>query len=252
MLLVIPAIEISDGKCVWCISGVEGTEQLYHELSDSPAKLGRLLRRENAKTLHITDKDSFNGKSGNREKIINIASAVDIPINLMADFKSLKSCRDYLDSGVYRILICRLLLEDPEGVAGLIEQYTQSRIAFCFIGNDHTMQINGNNIGLDDFIKRSEDAGGRRLLLREESWQPPLEPDIEYLRSLTDRTKLRISVFEGADTPEKLWKMQTLVRYGVDSVVIGRALYENSFPCQKVWRLIEAQLEPELQEKNKK
>jgi phosphoribosylformimino-5-aminoimidazole carboxamide ribotide isomerase len=36
--------------------------------------------------------------------------------------------------------------------------------------------------------------------------------------------------------------LQTLERYGVDSVILGRPLYENSFPCQALWRLNEENL----------
>jgi phosphoribosylformimino-5-aminoimidazole carboxamide ribotide isomerase len=34
--------------------------------------------------------------------------------------------------------------------------------------------------------------------------------------------------------------LQALIPIGIDSVIIGRALYENRFPCQKLWRLAES------------
>jgi phosphoribosylformimino-5-aminoimidazole carboxamide ribotide isomerase len=50
----------------------------------------------------------------------------------------------------------------------------------------------------------------------------------------------------GIGGPEQLWALQELKSIGIDSVVIGRALYENKFPCQGMWRSIEAKLEPDI------
>lgn len=50
----------------------------------------------------------------------------------------------------------------------------------------------------------------------------------------------------GIASPEQLWELQRSAPANVDSVVIGRALYENRFPCQGIWREIEAKLEPQI------
>ena len=46
--------------------------------------------------------------------------------------------------------------------------------------------------------------------------------------------------------PKQLWDLQQLTSIGLDSVIVGRALYENRFPCQRMWRTIEAKLEPSI------
>jgi phosphoribosylformimino-5-aminoimidazole carboxamide ribotide isomerase len=48
---------------------------------------------------------------------------------------------------------------------------------------------------------------------------------------------MSVTALGGIDSPAELWHVQDLIKYGVDSVVIGRAIFENKFPCQKIWRL---------------
>jgi phosphoribosylformimino-5-aminoimidazole carboxamide ribotide isomerase len=60
------------------------------------------------------------------------------------------------------------------------------------------------------------------------------------LRDLGEKTGMRITAAGGIEGLEDLLKLQELERCGVDSVVIGRALFENRFSCQGLWRLCEA------------
>jgi phosphoribosylformimino-5-aminoimidazole carboxamide ribonucleotide (ProFAR) isomerase len=62
MILVIPAIDLRNGKSVHMIQGEEGTESLYRGMSQNPLELSKLWRRENAKTIHINDLDSFDDR----------------------------------------------------------------------------------------------------------------------------------------------------------------------------------------------
>jgi phosphoribosylformimino-5-aminoimidazole carboxamide ribotide isomerase len=60
------------------------------------------------------------------------------------------------------------------------------------------------------------------------------------LRELGEKTGMRITASGGITGLEELLKVQDLEKAGVDSVVIGRALYENKFSCQGLWRRCEA------------
>jgi phosphoribosylformimino-5-aminoimidazole carboxamide ribotide isomerase len=79
------------------------------------------------------------------------------------------------------------------------------------------------------------------------SWEGTLQgPDLACLKEIADYSSMRITVGGGIGGPEQLWALQELRSIGIDSVVIGRALYENKFPCQGMWRSIEAKLEPDI------
>jgi len=64
--------------------------------------------------------------------------------------------------------------------------------------------------------------------------------DLKSLRLLGEKSGLRITASGGVGGLEDLLRIQELEPYGVDSVVIGRALYQNKFSCQALWRMCEA------------
>lgn len=90
-MLVIPVIDIKDGKCVRTIQGLSNSTEFY---SESPIKIAMLFRKENFKTIHITDLDgALHGNMKNFELIKEITKSVDIPIQLgggIRDFETAK------------------------------------------------------------------------------------------------------------------------------------------------------------------
>lgn len=247
MILIIPALQLIDGHCSLFVKGEAGTKSLYHRLSDRPAELCSLWRRENAKTIHITDYDSNYTKIfSNLDSIIFLADTVDIPFQVLANMRSVKECRYLLDNGIYRIAFGQLMLTDPEGVKELVKEYTPSRV----VGYVET--INGKvkfaefkNVCKDvEFIEEIKELGVQRIIYKDETWlNKDVGVNFDKLKQIGSDTKTRITVFEGVTRPAQLWRLNETFKYGVDSLVIGKALYENNFPCQKIWRMIEAELE---------
>ena len=79
-MLVIPVIDIKDGKCVRVIHELEEETHFY---CDSPVNVAKLFRRENFKAIHITDLDgAIYGEMRNYPIIKEITRSVDIPIQL--------------------------------------------------------------------------------------------------------------------------------------------------------------------------
>ena len=246
MILVIPAIELREGICAHSIKGEDGMESLYDCLSNNPIRLCNLLRKENAKTIHITDFDSYEYNRINTDSILFLAESLDIPVQLLSDFKNYNECRYFLDNGIYRIIISRLALTEPASVLKLIEEYSISRIIFSLWADDGIVKFKDTGIELTDqeFIRQIKKFDATRLVYAERNWiKSDSGPDYRKLKKLGEDSGLRITLFESIYQPEQLWELQTLKEYGIDSVIIGNALYENKFPCQKIWRLIEAQLE---------
>ncbi|TAL68445.1 MAG: hypothetical protein EPN82_10665 [Bacteroidetes bacterium] len=248
MLLVIPAMALHQGKCTFFVKGEIGTEETYFRYSDHPDKLCKLWRRENAKTIHITDLDVlFGGKNeSNLEQIISIAKSVDIPIQLLTEFKGFDECRDILDSGIYRVILFDLAYRNPDAIRELLWLYTPSRIAFLVNCLDGKIRFwNSEFIISDiDYVNFLKELGATRIIVRDEARFDTLEGiDVELLKRISDPERLKITAFGMVKTPEQLWQLQEYESLGIDSVIIGKPLYQNAFPCQKIWRLAEAELE---------
>lgn len=253
MILIIPAIDLEHGHCARCIAGEPGTENLYSVISDHPFELARLWRRENAKSIHITDHDALEGEHTdfNAPTIEKLVRSVDIPVQLLSYYRTVQECRRWLETGIYRVIINELIHTDPDGVKALVKDYTASRIIVGIRARNRRVIFPElrYDVGDVEFALEAKALGIQRVVYTDISWEGTLcGPDYGMLIDIARRTKMRITEAGGVAGPEQLWKLQELQSEGIDSVIVGRALYENRFPCQKIWRQVEAELEPAIVE----
>ncbi|MCX6141141.1 MAG: HisA/HisF-related TIM barrel protein [Candidatus Kapabacteria bacterium] len=251
MLLIIPSIDLTNGHALRCVMGVPGTERLYSELSDHPVELAQLWRRENAKCIHVTDLDSWKGAdtTANIATAIAMQKAVDIPIQLLTRQPTVSAYRSLLEAGIYRVGVSSVVFTDPDGVRELIDEYGSSRVIFGVRAHNGDVDC-GQSVGMvadEEFIRAAYELGGRRIVYTEVDWEGKLTgEDLDVIIRIASVAKVRITMAGGIASPQHLWMLQNSVPRNVDSVVIGRAMYENRFPCQNIWRSIEAELEPEI------
>lgn len=254
MLLIIPAIDLTGGQALRCIRGVPGTEELYSQISEHPVELAQLWRRENAKCLHVTDLDSWKGRSSevNDRTVVQMQKAVDVPVQYVTRRDTVEAYRHLLQQGVYRVALNVVVWTDPEGVRQLLEQYGPSRVIFGVRAHNGKIDLGqgAGSVSDEDFIRRVASLGGKRVLYTEVDWEGNLTgEDMTTIRRVASVAPLRMTMAGGIASPQQLWSLQHDVPGNVDSVVIGRAMYENRFPCQAIWRDIEAALEPGIHQR---
>jgi phosphoribosylformimino-5-aminoimidazole carboxamide ribotide isomerase len=241
MLLVIPALDIKGGRCVQVIQGLVG-----FSYSNDPVTMAKLWRTENAKALHVTDLDGVQeGRLVNISTIQAIVAAVDIPIVLRGGLRSFDAVRKAFDLGAYRAVVGTTLLDHPAEAHQVLETYGPSKIVLGLDGLDGLVSTHGimESTGkkVTDVAMKAKEMGFRRLVytdVRLDGTMRGVDPAV--LRELGEKTGMRITVSGGIAGLEDLLKVQELEKYGVDSVVIGRALCENKFSCQGLWRQSEA------------
>jgi phosphoribosylformimino-5-aminoimidazole carboxamide ribotide isomerase len=221
---------------------------LYQDMSDHPVQLAQLWRRENAKCIHVTDTDSFSGRESaeSLDTVISMQRAVDIPIEFVTLQRDVQVLRRLLDAGIYRIAVNALLQTDPDAVQKLIEDYGSSRVAFSVRAHAGVVEMdNGETMADVEMIRLVHSLGGKRVIYSEKDWEGALSgEDITLVERVAAAAPVRLTMAGGIASPQHLWDLQERAPANVDSVVIGRALYENRFPCQLIWRSVEARLEP--------
>lgn len=249
MLLIIPAIDLTNGRAMRCIRGVPGTEDLYSEISEHPVELAQLWRRENAKCLHVTDIDSWKGIVSplNIETVVAMQRSIDIPVQYVSRQQTVEAYRELLERGVYRVAVNKVAWIYPDQTRALLEQYGPSRVIFGVRAHNGMVDMGADHAPVpdEDFLRHVADMGGKRVIYTELDWEGNLTgEDISTIKRVAAVAALRFTMAGGIASPEHLWTLQSSVPQNVDSVVIGRAMYENRFPCQGIWRAVEAKLEP--------
>lgn len=245
MLLIFPSIEISHDCCVQVVQGTGGNEQQY---SIDPVQMAILWRGENAKTLHVVDMDGVaEGKVRHKELIRRMVQAVDIPIQVGGGLRSYDEVEQIFELGVYRVIIGTAAVEQPELIERLVKQFGTRKIAIGIDCRNDRLLISDHKteapISPLQHALKMQKLGVCRILLsvREENSSEHILA-IDSLKELAQKTGIRITAWGGVKDYQDLIKLQQLEKYGVDSVIIGKPLYQNIFPCQGLWRTNEQQL----------
>ncbi len=102
-MLIIPAIDLKNGKCVRLLQGDPDKETIY---SDDPVKQAKLFAEQGAKLIHVVDLDgAFDGKPKNMEIVKQIAKSLTVPIEVGGGIRNADTIEEYLTAGVKRIII---------------------------------------------------------------------------------------------------------------------------------------------------
>lgn len=239
MTLVIPAIDLRDGKCVRLYQGSYEKETVYFQ---DPVKMAKLWRIQNARSLHVVDLDAARGGGAdNRAVIEEIAEVLDIPIQVGGGIRTIDDVKELLDRGVYRVIIGTSAVRDPDMVAEAIERFTSSRVVVGIDARDGEVRVDGwtKGSGQDaiELALEMERLGVRRIIYTDIGRDGTLKgPNIEGYRKLGKQLKhAHITASGGIGGYQDLLRIKELKAYRVDSVIVGRALYENRFPCQQFW-----------------
>jgi phosphoribosylformimino-5-aminoimidazole carboxamide ribotide isomerase len=246
MLLIVPAIDIKDGRCVRLVQGESGTEKIY---SEDPVKMAILWRGENAKVLHVVDLDgAFQGRMKNLEIIKRMVDAVDIPIQIGGGLRTFDQVKQLFDIGIYRIVLGTAAIEDLDLVRRIMNEFGPRKLAIGIDAKNGVVMTKGwkKNSGEQALAVglRMKEMGVCRIVYTDIARDGMLQgPNIEAIREMAEKTGVRITASGGVSNYHDLIKIQELEKSGVDSVIIGKALYENRFPCQALWRLNEKNLD---------
>lgn len=243
MLLIFPSIEIKRGKCLHVVHGMPGSEHVH---SIEPVDMAVLWRGENAKTLHVIDLDGVeDGTIRNKDIIRSIIEAVDIPVQVGGGLRTFEDIKTAFDLGVFRIVIRTAAVEHPELVDRVIREYGSRKLAIGIESQEGKLRIRGGrltDIPAIEFALDMKKRGVTRLLVSTIGNDGSKILDAEILRTIAISTGLRVTAQGGIRDYQDLIRLQELEKNGVDSVVIGKPLYENQFPCQRLWRLNEEDL----------
>lgn len=243
MLLVIPAIELRSEHCVRKVVQWGGGSS-----SDDPVKMVKLWRIENAKSLHITDVDgALCGEPKNTNIIRTMMSAVDIPIEIGGGMRTFEHVRFAIEElNAYRVLISTMIVENPDDAQRAVKQFGPSKVVVGIDAIDGFAATHGwtrtSRLTPISVALNAKALGFRRIVYTDVKRHANLEGvNLDALRELAELTGMRITSAGGIRGLDDLLSVQELQRFGVDSVIIGRALYENRFSCQRIWRECEEQ-----------
>jgi phosphoribosylformimino-5-aminoimidazole carboxamide ribotide isomerase len=245
-LLVIPSIDIHNRKTVRVVQGIPELD--CKEYGDDPVEMAMIWRAENAKMLHVVDFDgAFDHSHKNFDIIKDLCSSVIIPIEFAGGIRSVEDAEAIFDLGVYRISINTMALENRVEFIKLFEKFGPNKIVLSIDILDGKLVTRGrqrkSNTNYLFYVQEMAEIGIDRCIVTDVSRNGVLQgPNIALTKEIAEQTKIKVTHSGGLRNKDELFDLQNLIPIGVDSVIIGRAFYENRFPCQKLWRIAESGL----------
>jgi phosphoribosylformimino-5-aminoimidazole carboxamide ribotide isomerase len=243
-LLVIPSIDIKDGKTVRVVQGIPELD--CPDYGNDPVEMALIWRAENAKCIHVVDFNAAWDGSGspNCSVIEKICSSVIIPVQLGGGIRSLDAAKRAMDMGVYRIVIGSLAVENPTEFRKILDTFGPKHVAAAIDSFENEVVIRGRQVKTRltplKFALDLNQWGVERYIVTDVRTNGMLfGPNIGLSKSIAEYTNKKVTLSGGIRNKDDLMDVQKCLSYGVDSVIVGRALYENKFPCQRLWRVAE-------------
>ena len=120
-MIIIPAVDIKDGKCVRLLQGRMEDETVF---SDDPAAMAQRWASAGAELIHVVDLDgAFEKRPRNLDAVKNIIDTVDIPIQLGGGIRNEHTVDTVLELGVQRVIIGTEAIRNPRWVKQVARRY---------------------------------------------------------------------------------------------------------------------------------
>lgn len=231
-MLIMPAVDIKNGKCVQLVQGQPGSEMIAIENPENIAKHWEDLGAEN---LHIIDLDgTIDGKTS-LDVIKKILKEVSVPIQLGGGIRSIDYAKRLLDLDIERLIIGTMGIEHPETITQLSDEYGSERIMISLDSKDNRVVIKGWQEKIDkspaELSNEFKEHGAGSILFTNVDVEGLLggfytEPVIELKNSVD----LPI-VYSGGIT--SISDVKQLNESGVEGIVIGSALYKDKIDLKE-------------------
>jgi phosphoribosylformimino-5-aminoimidazole carboxamide ribotide isomerase len=229
-VLVIPAIDLREGRCVRLYQGRPEEETVF---ATDPVAVAKGWEERGAAWLHVVDLDgAFTGELHNLDVIAAIARAVAIPIQVGGGIRSLAVCRGVLEQGAARVIFGTAAISSPEIVAAACDAFGE-RIAVGIDSREGLVAVEGWAVTVPktalQLALEVESLGIKRIVYTDTSRDGTLTGlNLDATRKLAAASDLKIIASGGVSCLEDIIALKELEPLGVEGVILGRALYTGT------------------------
>ena len=215
-MIVIPAIDLLDGKCVRLSKGRYTTAR---KVADDPITAASEFQTVGAKYLHVVDLDGAkSGCRSNQGIISEIIQKVQIPVELGGGVRNMDTVDFYIDLGVSRVIIGSAALKDPDFVARAVDKYDE-KIAVSIDAESGYVKAEGwtqgSNIYFTDLAKKMEKIGVKYIIFTDIDKDGTLEgPNFGQLDELRKAVNVNIIASGGMHNLDDIYRLKDAAARG--------------------------------------
>lgn len=236
-MLILPAIDLRQGRCVRLLQGREQDETVYDH---DPAAVAERFVAAGAQRLHLVDLDgAFRGQGANLASIQEVVRRTRIPVQVGGGLRTREDVQRMLDLGVASVIIGTMAVKHPQELETALQEQSGEPLILGIDSRNRKIAVEGwqEDTELDDteFALHWKERGVQRVVFTDIARDGMLTgPNLDALRDMAQRTGLKVTASGGVSSAEDLLQLQKLEADGVDQVIVGKAIYEGRIDLAEV------------------
>jgi len=234
-VLIIPAIDIKDGKCVRLFQGDFKKSKVYYK---SPVEVARLFEDRGAKLIHIVDLDGAKkGEPVNLPVVEKIIKDVRVGIELGGGIRTVNTIKKLCNLGIKRIILGTKVVENIKFLSK-IKKYIKNLIIGIDLKNEYLSThgwVTKTEYHYRDFIKKLRNNGIKELIITDIARDGVLKgPNFGLYEKISDEfPEMEIIVSGGISKMDDIARIIKMKRDNIKGIIIGKAIYENKINLQE-------------------
>ena len=234
-MLIIPAIDLKEGKCVRLEQGLMDKATVY---SDDPATTARHWESQGAEILHVVDLDgAFAGVPKNLDAIKAIRAAIKIPIEVGGGIRDMATIKTLVSIGIDRIILGTAAIENPAFVQEACNAFP-GKIIVGIDARDGMVAIKGwaevTKVQAIDLAKQMQEHGVIAVIYTDIKRDGMLSgPNIEATQALARALHIPVIASGGVHTMKDIENLLVIRYSGVSGVITGKAIYSGSLDLKE-------------------
>lgn len=234
-MIIFPAIDLKGGACVRLMQGDPDRATIYGR---DPVAVARHWEAQGAEWLHVVDLDgAFSRQPVNKEIIRAISQVVSIPVQVGGGIRTLENVREYMDSGISRVILGTVALRNPEILAEASGRYP-GRVALGLDARDGRVAVEGwkesTQTDAVSLVRRFAELPLAAVIytdIHRDGMQTGV--NIEATRRMIEASGIPVIASGGVSTLEDIDRLQPLADLGLLGVITGRAIYEGTLKLEE-------------------
>jgi len=239
-MFVIPAIDLRDGRCVRLAQGRKSDATVYNE---NPVAVAKEFAAAGAEMIHVVDLDGAFGEpfSPNRAVVQRIIDEVDVRVEFGGGVRSLPDVRELCDAGVARVVLGTIAAESPESLKDFVALFT-TRICVGIDARDGVVMTHGwetaTPVKAVDLAQTVAASGVKRIIYTDIARDGMMVgPNIDQTVAVVRAAQVAVTASGGVSTLDDLQRLRDAGEQLLDSVIVGKALYEGKFKLEDAIRV---------------
>ena len=242
-MLIIPAIDLKDARCVRLTQGRASDVTTYDA---DPVAVAREFEAAGARLLHVVDLDAaFGAASANTQVIERIVAELSIPVEVGGGMRSIDAVRSMLARGVRYAIVGTLAVKSPDVLEKLVAEFDDQVVVGIDARDGQVMTHGweaGSGVAATELARRVAGVGVRRIIYTDVSRDGMLGGiNLEQTARVAAEVAPAGATVTASGGVGSLADIERLVahtreqgndelmRGTIESVIVGKALYENRF-----------------------